>query len=69
MRGNAPDPSQHVDLRCEWEPDGSLLLAGNAVNDLTPTESRQLEACLRAFLTVRIDEIRAERIARVGALT
>lgn len=68
MVGSTPDLNERNDLRCEWEPDGSLVLAGSAVNDLTPTESRQLEACLRAFVTVRVDEIRAQRIARLGAL-
>lgn len=68
MNGNTHDPFERQELRCEWEPDGTLVLAGSAVNDLTPAESRQLEASLRAFVTVRVDEIRAQRIARIGTL-
>jgi hypothetical protein len=69
MVGNIPDLPDRGDLRCEWEADGSLVLTGSAVNDLTPAESQQLEAYLRAFVTVRVDEIRARRIDRAGALT
>lgn len=69
MVGNTPDVPDRGDLRCEWEADGSLVLTGSAVNDLTPSESRQLEAYLRAFVTVRVDEIRARRIEQAGALT
>lgn len=68
MNGNTPDPPERQDLRCVWEPDGTLVLAGSAVNDLTPAESQQLEVSLRAFVTVRVNEIRAERIARIGTL-
>jgi hypothetical protein len=62
------DPIADLDLRCEWESDGSLVLAGEAVNDLTPQESRQLEAYLRAFVRSRVEEIRARRIERLAAL-
>ncbi|HET9657635.1 MAG TPA: hypothetical protein VFP72_19950 [Kineosporiaceae bacterium] len=62
------DDKDSFGLRCEWEPGGFLVLAGEAVNDLTPQESRQLELYLRAFVRGRVEEIRARRVEQLAAL-
>lgn len=69
MSSTATEAVDTDDLRCEWEPNGCLVLAGAAVSDLTPEESRQLEAYLRTFVKGRVEEFRERRIDQVGALS
>lgn len=68
MSSTVVDPAETDDLRCAWESDGTLVLAGPAVSDLTPQESRQLEAYLRTFVRGRVEEFRARRIEQLGSL-